>query len=104
MKDKILNWIGTGEVGLSSKAMALAVVDMPNDGSHPHDPDDLQRCLLLLDRVPEIRGYMHKVAAISDTWAKLVDQWDEIEQCLRDEMNKGNQAPQTYKLMKSIGC
>ena len=64
MKDKILNWFGAGQVGASSKAMALAAAGMPNDKSHPYDPDDLNRCLLLLEAVPEIRQHMDKVAAI----------------------------------------
>lgn len=108
MKDKILNWFATGRVGASSKAMALAAVEMPHDRSHPYDPDDLNRCLLLLDAVPEIRNHMDKVAAISDTWAKLVERWSEVEQCFLDEVGlnwtKGDRAPRTYELMKAIGC
>jgi hypothetical protein len=108
MKDKILNRIATGQVGASSKAMALASIEMPHDRSHPYDPADLNRCLLLLDAVPEIRDNMDKVAGISETWAKLVDRWDEVEQCFLDEVGlnwtKGDRAPRTYELMKAIGC
>ncbi len=106
MKDKILYWFGTGRVGASSKAMALAAVGVPNDGSHPGDPDDLNRCLMLLEAAPEIRDQMDRIAAISDTWAALVAQWDEIEQTFCDEVGlnwtKGNRAPKTYELMKVI--
>lgn len=108
MKDKILNWFGTGSVGASSKAMALAVTDVKNDGSHPYDPDDLNRCLLLLDAVPEIRQHMDKIAEINETWKKLIDRWEEVEQCFLGEVGlnwtKANSAPKTYELMKSIGC
>ena len=108
MKDKILRWFGTGQVGASSKAMALAASGMPNDGSHPYDPDDLNRCLLLLKAVPEIRQHMDKVATINGIWAKLVSRWDEVEQCFLDEVGlnwiKTHRAPKTYKLMKAIGC
>ena len=108
MKDKILKWFGTGRVGASSKAMALAAAGIPSDRSHPYDPDDLNRCILLLEAVPEIRDNMDKVAAISDTWSKLVERWDEVEQCFLDEVGlnctKGNIASRTYELMKSIGC
>ena len=108
MKDKILKWFGTGRIGLSSKAMALAAIDIYNDGSHPCDPSDLNRCLLLMQAAPEIRQRMDKLAAISETWGKLVDQWDEVEQCFIDEVGlnwaKGRRAPKTYKLMKDIGC
>jgi hypothetical protein len=71
MKDKILDWFATGRVGASSQAMACAAAGLPSDKSHPCDPDDLNRCLLLLEAVPEIRNKMDKVAAISDTWGKL---------------------------------
>lgn len=108
MKDKILNWFATGRVGASSKAMACAAADMPNDGSHPYDPDDLNRCLLLLEAVPEIRQHMNKIAGINDTWAKLVKRWDEVEQCFIDEVGlnwvKGRKASKTYELMKEIRC
>ncbi len=108
MKDEILNWFGTGRVGSSSKAMAIASIGSNNDGSHPYDPDDLNRCLLLLEAVPEIRQHMDKLAAINETWGKLIGRWDEVEQCFIDEVGlswtKGRSAPKTYKLMKDIGC
>lgn len=108
MKDKILDWFATGRVGASSKAMACAVADLPHDKSHPYDPDDLNRCLLLLEAVPEIRNQMDKVASISGTWGKLVARWDEVEQCFLDEVGlnwcKARSAPKTYELMKQIGC
>lgn len=108
MKNKILEWFATGRVGASSKAMACAAAGLPNDKSHPYDPDDLNRCLLLLEAVPEIRGCMSKVAGISDTWAKLVERWDELEQSFLDEVGldwaKARSAPNTYRLMKAIGC
>jgi len=110
MKDKILNWFAVCEVGASSKVMAMAVIDMPHDRSHPYDPDDLNRCLLLLEFVPEILSRMEKVAAISDTWAALIGRWSEVEQCFLDEVGlnwtKGNKAPRTFDLMKEIrsGC
>ena len=108
MKDKILNWFGTGRVGASSKAMALASIGASNDGSHPHDPADFNRCLLLLEQVPEIRNHMEKIAAINDSWAKLVARWDDVEQSFLDEVgfdwSKASSAPKTYKLMKEVGC
>ena len=106
MQDKILNWFGTGEVGSSSKAMALAVTGNRNDGSHPYDPGDLNRCLLLLEAVPEMREHMDKIASMSKTWGKLVARWDEVEQCFLDEVGlnwtKARSAPKTYELMKAI--
>ena len=114
MKDKILIWFATGETGISSKAMACAVADLPPDvkwakfGNHPSDPDDFNRCLKFLAAVPEARNHLDKVAALSPVWAKLVASWDELEQCFIDEVGfdwcKGGSAKKTYDLMKSIGC
>lgn len=108
MERKILNWFGTGEVGASSRAMALAALGLPNDKSHPCDPSDFNRCLLLLKAVPEICNHMDRVAAISTIWANLVAKWSEVEQCFLAEAgfdwSKCNRAPMTYKLMKKVGC
>ena len=108
MKEKILNWLVNGEVGESSKAMACAAIDLPSSGRYPHDPDDLNRCLLLLEQVPEMRGHMGKVAAMNKTWANLVERWDEIEQTFIQEVglnwSHGRSAPKTYELMKSLRC
>lgn len=108
MKEKILHWLVTGRVGASSKAMACAAVDLPSSGCYPLDPDDLNRCLLLLEQVPEIREHMDKVAAMNKTWAALVERWEQIEQTFLEEVglnwSHGNRAPKTYELMKSLRC
>jgi len=106
MKNKILRWIGTGRVGASSKAMAMAAIDVFADAHHPHDPDDFNRCLLLLSAVPEVRHHMDKVAAMSKWWSALVARWDEVEQCFLDEVglgwSKAGRAPKTYSLMQQV--
>lgn len=107
MKDKVLNWLATGQVGESSKAMAYAVIDMDvNLKSHPYDPADFNRCLMLLEAVPEARNNFDKVAALSETWKKLIDRWDEVEKCFLDEVGfdwvNSDNAPKTYDLMDGI--
>ncbi len=106
MKDKVLHWLGNGHVGMSSKAMAFAAAGIKSDGSYPLDPDDLNRCILLLRDIPEIRQHMDKVSALNKTWAKLVEHWEEMEMCFLNEAglcwSKAKSAPKTYKLMQSI--
>ena len=114
MNKAILNWFATGEVGVSSKAMACAIAGLDVDktwatfGNHPSDPSDFNRCLKFLKAVPEAKEHLHKVAEISKVWAELVERWDEVEQCFIDEVGfdwcKGKAAKKTYDLMKSIGC
>jgi len=106
MRDKVLDYFGDGRGGLSSKAMALAAIELKHGNHHPSDPADFNRCLMLLDAVPEIRDHMDRVAAISGTWAKMVDRWDEVEKCFLEEVgfnwSKGHSAPLTYKLMMDV--
>lgn len=107
MKDKILNWFATGRVGLSSKAMACAIAQIDNKSNdYPHDPDDLNRCLLFLEAVPEARAHFDKVAALSPYWKALIERFDEIESTFLQEVGlnwcHGKRATKTYKLMRSI--
>lgn len=106
MRDKVLRWLATGHVGLSSKAMAMHMCGVPCDGSHPADPDDLNRCLLFLEAVPEARAMLPNMATLSKRWAALVARWDEIEATFLAEVGrdwcKGDRAPKTYKLMQEV--
>ena len=82
MNDKILEWFATGERGVSSEAMALAVAGFPSSRWHhnnPSDSGDFGRCVKFLHHVPEARQHMDKVAALSPVWAKLVDEWSSLE-------------------------
>jgi len=106
IKSKVLNWLATGRVGSSSKAMAMAACGLRNDGSYPSDPDDLNRCLLLLEAVPEVREHFDKIAAVGVVWGRLVARWDEIEQSFLDEVglnwSKAQSGGKTYYLMKEV--
>ncbi len=106
IQSKVLNWIATGRVGMSSQAMAMAACGMPSDGSYPHDPDDLNRCLLMLKAVPEVRKHFDKIAALGVVWGRLIARWDEIEASFLEEVGlnwkKAKSAPKTYALMKEV--
>ncbi|AUR95169.1 hypothetical protein NVP1201B_64 [Vibrio phage 1.201.B._10N.286.55.F1] len=107
---KVLVWFATGRVGSSSKCMAtyLTTEVIPPYGDYPHDPDDLNRCLLLLEAVPELRDYLPQMANVNKQWKELVDNWDALESCFINEVGlnwcKGSRAPITYKAMKQMGC
>lgn len=77
-----------------------------NRGSHPLDPDDFDRCLRLLEYVPEMRPHLHRMKEVSYVWAALVERWEEIERSHLDEVGlswtKAGSAPKTYELMQSI--
>lgn len=106
IQSKVLIWVATGRVGASSKAMAMAACELPNDGSYPRDPDDLNRCLLMLKAVPEVRDHFDKIEALGVVWGRLIKRWEDIEAAFLDEVglnwSKAEDAPVTYKLMRQV--
>lgn len=106
IQTKVLNWIATGRVGASSKAMAMAACDLPNDGSYPRDPDDLNRCLLMLKSVPEVRDHFDKIAALGVVWGRLIGHWADIEASFLGEVGinwcQAKSGPKTYALMREV--
>lgn len=111
LKESIQRWFIQGQVGVSSRAMASAIIDVPLTGNdkhhnHPHDPDDLNRCLLFLEAVPEAREHLDKVRKLSPEWDRLIENWEKIEKTFLDEVGlnwcNGSIATQTYNLMQSI--
>lgn len=82
--------------------------DKPTDDrhTHPHDPDDLDRCLRLVADVPEMRPLLGKMASVSPVWAALIGQWDVITRLPLDEAclgwSKARPASQTYALMRKV--
>ncbi len=102
-------WIIGAGVGMSSKAIWSHMMDVgePDWGwSHPRDPDDLSRCIILLKIIPEWHARISEMAQRSPEWAALVLRWDEIVDSMEDEVGydwaKGQSAPKTYALMCSI--
>lgn len=109
-QEAVLDWLNTGEVGISSKCMAMWLAFgkrvSATFGNHPHDPDDMDRCLKLLDRVPDLRERLPKMAEVSYTWAALVERWAEIEAMQMGEIGlnwtKARSAPKTYAMMRAV--
>ena len=108
VQERALVWIVGGNVGSSSKAIWANMMGAakPYYGwSHPHDPDDLSRCLMLLDLIPEWRPRLPEMAKRSDAWAGLVARWDEIVTSFKDEFGDERNARigtgKTYKIMRS---
>jgi hypothetical protein len=108
LEAKVAHWFASGRVGVSSRTIAsfLGLGIPKGDYSHPHDPDDLDRCLQLLEAIPELRENLPRLAALSPEWAALVGRWDEIERSHLDEVGlrwtKAHSAPKTYDLMRSV--
>lgn len=110
LSEKAVLWLANGRRGISSNTIFTHITGVDamqrSSKSHPYDPDDFDRCLLLLDAVPEFREQLHKMKSCSKKWAALVDNWTAIEVSHLSEVGlgwtKARSAPETYKLMKSI--
>jgi hypothetical protein len=100
--DKVAMWLRKGERGRSSDAMCKRLFGVPASAGteHPHDPDDLHRCMLFVDAA-EAHDQVPLMADVSPAWRKLVATWDQLVQVLREEMKTGTSAPKTYALMKA---
>ena len=70
IEDKIFQWFATGEIGASSQTIVLRMIGKKyKHESHPLDPDDFNRCIKLLDAVPEIRNRLNEMSKVSPEWA-----------------------------------
>ena len=108
-----VSWLTSGDRGLSSDAIVSRLTNRPvGDGhwndAHPYDPDDLNRCMELLDLYPEARREFDAGAmrAVSPQWAALTNHWSELEALLREEqgvqLRRGWRAPRCYARMGEI--
>ncbi len=77
--EKIVDWIQKGSVGESSKCMAMHLSGRPCSGDYPHDAGDFDRCVKMLEAVPELRPIIGNMAKVNSYWAALVKRWSEIE-------------------------
>lgn len=78
-KGQLIDWLLTGRVGISSKAIASFMCGhMTPPGSIPSDSGDVARCEALLDAVPEFRERFAEMANAGAPWAAIVPHWDEI--------------------------
>lgn len=108
-------WVASDKTGLSSRYMArslqgfagLSHVTVPTTqdwirSPYPLDPDDLDRCVGLLDAVPELRPHIPRMAdGHGPQWAVLAQHWNELEALLREEKPSGR-APKCYARMQQL--
>ena len=106
---KVLDWTYEGETGSSSLTIARTAVTRAawKPFQFPRDPDDLRRCLLLIQAVPETVDALPILAQASKRWRPLVEAWDQLSQSLKEEWGEDlsnperNHAVNTYRAMRS---
>jgi hypothetical protein len=100
-------WFATGERGSSSDAMFYRLAGVGRASvDAPSDVDDLRRCRLLLEQVPELRSRLPDMADVSDEWSRLVSHWPRLCALMDGETPDWRHcrgaAPKTYKAMKAL--
>lgn len=112
LSESEIAWLAIGERGASSNAIFQATIgvllhELSNATAHPHDPDDLRRCLLLIEQSPSVAANFQHMRKVSPAWNELVEQWPII--CSTFEREAPNwrdpdakwRAPNTFKLIKA---
>lgn len=110
LSDDVVRWLEWGERGQSANALCQSAFGIP-DGkpltAHPHDPDDLRRCIAFLSAagIPDTDVFRILGIPPSPQWAALRARWGELLACYGEEiaMSPGKPvAPRTYALMREI--
>lgn len=99
----ITRWLAFGERGRSPEAIALAAWNGKAIRTDwPRDPDDLRRCLLLLEAAPSAKTGLDILAGASRQWAALVAVWPALADTFTEEVGgQTGSAPRTYAMMRA---
>ncbi len=88
-------------LGQSTEATRRARVKLRREYPTPQDPDDLGRCVRLLDRFPAWRDRLGEIAAQHPAWGPMVSVWSDLEATYREEL-PGGTFPATAALMRTL--
>jgi hypothetical protein len=107
IEERARNWRQNGRVGLSSKVICDHMQGRSVAVHHyPSDPDDLNRCLLLLDLIPEWRPRIREMANYSREWSSIALNLDALESEFLEEVGldwcKSRSAPKTWAMMRRL--
>lgn len=74
------DWLANGKTGTSSVTMLMCHLGLPCDRAMPPgDCNDLERCILMVQQVPGVRGSFGAIAAMGPVWEAVVKAWDGLE-------------------------
>lgn len=102
-QERIIQWLCSGESGLSSKTMVCIHTGNEMDRhwgfQAPSDVADYRRCWLLVEVVPEIRNSFPLIAERCPAFKGVIENWDAISAAYERERGK-DRCPETYRLLK----
>jgi hypothetical protein len=89
LQKRVLDWLAAGRSIQCTRAIVYWLLFGIKYGpdNHPTNAAEFQSCLELLDHIPELRGYLFRMAKLSPTWKRLMDEWESIEQTFRHEIS-----------------
>lgn len=103
-KTKMLEWIGTRHVGVSSRTMWVALMGVArgvndyNGGFDvPHDLDDFSRCYDLVTYGEVTKEELQKVVEAFPFYKPIIDRWDELVEAYLSPGGKG-----VYRILDSV--
>lgn len=99
-------WIASWDTGTSSETIWSVMTNHPvRRHGTPRDPADFGRCYRLLEKFPDWRTHLPKVAERFPEWEPLVAAWPELTALYEEEIkNPDGMAPKLYARMKQLGC
>ena len=103
-KTKMLQWIGTHNVGISSRTMWCALMGVANSETPtyygfdtPHDWDDFSRCYDLVEYGEVTKEELQKVVEAFPFYKPIIDRWDELVEAYLSPGGKG-----VYRILDSV--
>ena len=94
MKEKVIEWLFNGDVGVSSKTIAASVlrINFNSDKSYnypgiPHDKSDFSRCLKLIKFADIPMSELEILAETYPMWKPLVENWERLIFVYKNGMN-----------------
>jgi len=114
VSNEAIEWLAVGNVGRSSKALFFHLTGAPKRGgievdetATPSDPEDLIRCLRMLEAVPEAKTNLSRMSEMPGLWSKFHEHWEELVSLLEADCpqwmtEKRFKTPLTYERMSQI--
>lgn len=103
-KTKMLQWIGTHHVGISSRTMWCALMGVANSETPtyfgfdtPYDWDDFSRCYDLVKYGEVTKEELQKVVEAFPFYKPIIDRWDELVEAYLSPGGKG-----VYRILDSV--
>nr|DAU97971.1 MAG TPA: hypothetical protein [Caudoviricetes sp.] len=103
-KAKMLEWIGTRHVGVSSRTMWVALMgvargvnDFNGDFDTPYDWDDFSRCYDLVTYGEVTKEELQKVVEAFPYYKPIIDRWDELVEAYLSPGGKG-----VYRILDGV--